>query len=103
MTHPTKELDDTVHQRTRLGILAVVAEGGRVQFGFLQEALSLTDGNLSRHVSTLEAAGLLTVDKGYEGKRPRTWVKITNAGSAALAHEVTLLKNLINRLEGNRG
>jgi len=47
MSHPTQALDDIVHQRTRLGILAVLAEVGRAQFGFLKEALSLSDGNLS--------------------------------------------------------
>jgi DNA-binding MarR family transcriptional regulator len=97
--HPTQALDDTVHQRTRLGILAVLAEGHKVQFGMLQETLGLTDGNLSRHVSTLESAGFLTVEKGYEGKRPRTWLKITKAGEAALAMEVALLKALIGRLD----
>ncbi len=98
-THPTQSLDDTVHQRTRLGILAVLAEGGRVQFGFLSEALGLTDGNLSRHLTTLEDAGYATVEKTYEGRRPRTWIRITKAGRRALAQEIALLKTLIQRLD----
>ena len=97
--HPTQALDDTVHQRTRLGILAVLAEGGRVQFGFLSEALGLTDGNLSRHLTTLEDAGYATVEKTYEGRRPRTWIRITKAGRRALAQEIALLKSLIDRLD----
>jgi len=101
--HPSQQLDDLVHQRTRLGILAVASEGGRVTFGFLQDALGLSDGNLSRHVSTLQEAGLLKVEKGYEGKRPRTWVHITKAGNKALSHEIAQLKNLIGRLEQSRG
>jgi DNA-binding transcriptional ArsR family regulator len=92
-------LDDTVHQRTRLGILAVLAEGQRVQFGFLQEALGLSDGNLSRHLSTLESAGYATVEKGYEGRRPRTWIRITKAGTTALRQEVELLRTLINSFD----
>lgn len=99
MTHPSQDLDDTVHQRTRLGILAVLAEGHRVQFGFLQEVLGLTDGNLSRHLAMLEAAGYAKVEKGYEGRRPRTWARITKAGNAALAQEIELLRALVNRFD----
>jgi DNA-binding transcriptional ArsR family regulator len=101
MTHFSQDLDDTVHQRTRLGILAVLAEGQRVQFGFLQEVLGLTDGNLSRHLALLENAGYTTVEKGYEGRRPRTWARITKAGNAALAKEIELLRALIDRFDSH--
>ena len=99
MTHVTQGLDDTVHQRARLGILAVLAEGSRVQFGFLQETLGLSDGNLSRHIATLEDAGYLAVEKGYEGRRPRTWVHITRKGRTALAREIEALRALIDRFD----
>lgn len=99
MSHPAEALDDVVHQRTRLGILAVLAEAGRVQFSFLKETLLLSDGNLSRHLSILEEAGYVTIEKGYEGKRPRTWVKITKAGRRALGKEIASLKALVGRLE----
>lgn len=99
MSHPADRLDEVVHQRTRLGILAVLAEGGRVQFGFLRDALTLSDGNLSRHLTILEAAGYVDIAKGYEGKRPRTWIKITRAGKRALQSEVAALKAIVNRLE----
>lgn len=102
MTHPIQGLDDVVHQRTRLGILAVLAEGARAQFGFLQESLGLTDGNLSRHLQTLEAAGYVRIEKGYEGRRPRTWIRITKDGRRALTEEIDLLKQLVQRLEPHR-
>jgi len=47
----------------------------------------MTAGNLSRHVTILEEAGLIDVEKGYEGKRPRTWITINPAGRRALAAE----------------
>ena len=75
--HPTNGLDETVHQRHRLGILTIAAEAESADFGYLRTALDLTAGNLSRHLTVLEDAGLIQVSKGYEGKRPRTWVKIT--------------------------
>ena len=94
--HPTNGLDDTVHQRHRLGILTITAEA-RADFGYLRDALGLTPGNLSRHLTVLEEAGLIQVEKGYEGRRPRTWVGITRAGRAALAAEVDALAELVRR------
>ena len=97
MTHPTTDLDEVVHQRHRLGILTVAAEAKRVEFGYLREALDLTAGNLSRHISVLAEAGLVEVEKGYEGKRPRTWVRITRDGRRALATEMAALATLVRR------
>lgn len=99
MTHPATALRELVHQRARLGVLAVVHEADRAEFGFLQTTLDLTAGNLSRHLQALEEAGLVTLERGYQGKRPRTWVRITKAGRNALHEEITQLKALIARVE----
>jgi len=99
MTHPTRGLDELVHQRHRLGILTVAAEARRVEFSYLRESLELTAGNLSRHITVLAEAGLVEVDKGYEGKRPRTWVRITPIGREALAAEMAALEALVRRHE----
>ncbi|ONI83634.1 MarR family transcriptional regulator [Saccharothrix sp. ALI-22-I] len=95
--HPTASLDDVVHQRHRLGILTVAAEAKRVEFGYLRSTLELTAGNLSRHIAVLEQAGLVAVEKGYDGKRPRTWVSVTEPGRAALAVEMKALRALVER------
>lgn len=97
MTHPTRALDEVVHQRHRLGILTIAAEARRVEFGYLRESLELTAGNLSRHITVLAEADLVEVEKGYEGKRPRTWVRITPAGRKALATEMAALEALVRR------
>ena len=99
--HPTNGLDDTVHQRHRLGILTITAEA-RAEFGYLRDALGLTPGNLSRHLTVLEEAGLVHVEKGYQGRRPRTWVRITARGRAALAAELAALTELVRRHGGSR-
>jgi DNA-binding MarR family transcriptional regulator len=96
-SHPAQDLNDVVHQRHRPGILAVAAEARRVEFGYLQAQLDLTAGNLSRHVSVLSDAGLVEVEKGDEGRRPRTWVRISRAGSRALAAEMAALASLVRR------
>ena len=98
MTHPASDLDDTVHQRVRLGILAVLAEARRADFNYLRDTLELTDGNLSRHLQVLEGAGHLRIEKAFEGRRPRTWVSATARGRAALRSEVASVRALIDRL-----
>ncbi|RKT18821.1 DNA-binding MarR family transcriptional regulator [Streptomyces sp. 1114.5] len=97
--HPTLALDDTVHQRVRLGILTIAREAESVEFGFLKEQLAATDGNLSRHLKVLEDSGLVTVTKGYVGRRPRTWVSLTPQGAQALDHELRALRALVRRLD----
>lgn len=97
--HPVNGLDDVVHQRIRLGILTVAHQARRVDFGFLRTALDLTPGNLNQHLAVLEKAGLIHIEKGYEGKRPRTWLSVTPAGDRALKDEVTQLKRLIHQIE----
>jgi DNA-binding MarR family transcriptional regulator len=101
MTHPSLRLDDTVHQRVRLGILAVLREAKRADFSYLRDALDLSDGNLSRHIQVLEEAGLVSIEKGFEGRRPRTWVSATRAGRKALDEELKALNELISRVNGS--
>lgn len=100
MSHPVNGLDDTVHQRVRLGVLAVLDEAKRADFSYLREALSLTDGNLSRHLGVLEVADYVRIDKVFEGKKPRTWVTATPKGRRAFKAEVESLRALIERAGG---
>ena len=95
--HPTSGIDERVHQRHRLGILTITAEAQRAEFGYLREALGLTAGNLSKHLTVLAEAGMIQVEKGYAGRRPRTWVRITRPGRAALAAELAALTELLRR------
>ncbi|MCW2876994.1 MAG: MarR family transcriptional regulator [Sphaerisporangium sp.] len=97
MTHPTGGLNDIVHQRHRLGILTIAGDAARVEFTYLREALELTGGNLNRHLAVLEEAGLVTLEKGIDGRRPKTWVVITRAGRKALAAEISALEELVRR------
>jgi DNA-binding MarR family transcriptional regulator len=93
--HPTSGLEDVVHQRARLGILAVLVEAGSADFAGLKQLLALTDGNLSRHLTVLEEAGYVRVDKVFEGKRPRTTVRLTGDGKTAFEAEIAALEALL--------
>jgi DNA-binding MarR family transcriptional regulator len=92
---PAANLNDVVHQRVRLGLLAVLHEMRTADFSYLRSVLQVTDGNLGQHIEILQRNGLVEVTKGYEGKRPRTWVAITRAGDKALRSEVDALKRLL--------
>ncbi|MEV4413385.1 transcriptional regulator [Catellatospora sp. NPDC049609] len=96
--HPVLALDETVHQRIRLGILTVLAETAECAFTTLRDQLQLSDGNLSRHLRVLEEAQLVEIRKGYEGRKPCTWLKLTRQGGAALKQELAALEQLVARL-----
>ncbi len=78
-------LDRLVHEPARLLILTVLANARQAEFGFLEQVSGLSKGNLSSHMSKLEAGGLIKVTKRFRGKRPLTELKITAAGRKALA------------------
>lgn len=96
--HPALRLDETTHQRVRLGILAVLSETTECAFAALRDQLDLTDGNLSRHLRVLEDAGLVESRKTFENRRPRTWLKLTRQGRKALRDQVETMEKLVARL-----
>jgi DNA-binding MarR family transcriptional regulator len=97
VTHPTADFDESVHQPNRLAILVLLREAGRADFGYLRQTLGLTDGNLGRHLASLEDNGLIELTKGFEGRRPRTWAKLTPAGRKALDAELRAMRKLLQR------
>jgi DNA-binding MarR family transcriptional regulator len=93
--HPIHRLDDDVHQRVRLGILANLAGVARVDFAYLRDELGVTDGNLGRHLQVLEDAGFVAMTRTFGAGRPRTWIKITKAGRDALRREIEALRQIL--------
>ena len=74
------DLDRVVHEPARLAILTALAACQSAEFLFLQRLTGLTKGNLSSHLSRLEAADLISIDKDFVGKTPRTRLRITAEG-----------------------
>lgn len=95
MSHPSTELDEIVHQRVRLGILAVLSEADRVEFTYLRDRLDVTDGNLNRHLQVLAEAGFVRIEK-RSGGRTRTWIVATRAGRDALTAHLRRLQEIID-------
>lgn len=96
-SHPASRLDETVHQRVRLGILGVLSEAHRASFTYLRDALGVSDGNLSAHLQVLADAGLVDVDKEFIDRRPRTWVRATRRGRETFKAEMATLSELVTR------
>ena len=92
MTHPIHRLDETVHQRVRLGILAVLSEADMAEFTFLRDHLDVTDGNLNRHLHVLAEAGYVRLVK--DGTPPRTWIHATRNGRKALDDHLARLREI---------
>ncbi|WP_212735444.1 winged helix-turn-helix domain-containing protein [Herbidospora galbida] len=92
MSHPRHDLDEVIHSPVRMSIVAVLAAADQVEFQFVRDAVEVTDPTLSKQVTTLEKAGYVEVVKGYLGKRPRTWLKLTPEGRAAFTRHLAALK-----------
>jgi DNA-binding transcriptional ArsR family regulator len=75
-------LDRLIHEPHRLAILTVLSSTEEADFVFLQRTLRLTNGNLSSHLSKLQDAGLVTVEKSFVGRKPHTSVALTDLGRA---------------------
>jgi len=79
-------------------ITAYLAVVERADMLFVQRQTGLTLGNLSSHVSKLEAAGYVAVEKTFVGKRPRTMLRLTELGRAALDGYRTRMQRMLNTL-----
>ncbi len=93
--HPRARLDDLVHQPVRFSILAGLAQADELEFRFLRDTLQVSDSLLSRQASTLEQAGYISIRKGYVGKWPRTWLKLTPAGRTAFTDHLATLREIV--------
>lgn len=76
-------LDDVIHGRIRLGVMAYLAQQQRASFAELARALETTNGNLSIHLKKLEAAGYVEIDKRFVEGKPLTSATMTKDGSAS--------------------
>jgi DNA-binding MarR family transcriptional regulator len=78
------ELDKVVHEPARMAILTALSACQRADFIYLQNLTGLTKGNLSSHLSKLEEAELVRAEKTFEGKKPVTYLQLTERGTRAI-------------------
>jgi DNA-binding MarR family transcriptional regulator len=92
VSHPRHELDELIHSPVRLSIVATLAAADKAEFAFVRDTVEITDSALSKQIATLENAGYVKVTKGYVGKRPRTWLALSNAGRRAYTRHLVALR-----------
>ena len=88
-------IDDVIHGRIRLGIMAFLSGVESANFNELKARLQTTDGNLSVHLRKLEEAGLVAVTKRFEGRKRLTEAKMTPAGRKAFVAYLDAMQGLI--------
>ena len=89
------KIDEVIHGRLRLGVMAYLANSEVADFNELKAILEVTQGNLSVQLRKLEDAEYVTIEKGFLGRKPRTQVRITSSGRKAFAAYLEALGKLI--------
>jgi DNA-binding MarR family transcriptional regulator len=90
-------LDRLIHEPARLLIMTILSTVESADFLFLQRETGLTKGNLSAHLSKLEAAGYVKIEKTFKGKLSLTVCKLTTVGKKALTEYRQQLQDFIQK------
>lgn len=90
-----KKLDPLLHSELRLAVMSVLVNLEEADFVYLREATGATAGNLSVQIDKLTAAQYISVEKGFNGKKPQTFCKITPVGLKAFEDYVDALKTYL--------
>ena len=90
-------LDPLLHSELRLAVMSVLVGADEADFVYLRQQTGATAGNLSVQLDKLSAAGYITVEKGFQGKKPRTTCRITDTGRAAFETYVEALRSYIGQ------
>ncbi len=88
-------MNPVIHEPVRLRAMLALAKYKELSFKELLELVSTTEGNLSRHLSKLEEAGYVEIKKFFEGKKPKTLIKITEVGRRALEEYIEELESIL--------
>ena len=99
---PFLQLDRVIHEKVRLAIMSLLAASPQLSFTEMRDTLSMTDGNLTAHVRTLQEAGYVSVTKEFQGGRPLTTYSLTAQGRKAFATYINLLEQIVQQTKPNR-
>lgn len=77
------DIDEVIHGRVRLGVMAYLMAEDTAEFTALKVALDINEGTLSVHLRKLEEANYISIEKTYRGRRPLTRIHLTSPGRAA--------------------
>lgn len=89
------QVDEIIHGRIRLAVMAYLSAVSPASFPELTEKTGTTNGNLSTHLTKLESAAYVELEKGYKGKRPQTLVHITQTGRTAWLKYLDAMREIL--------
>lgn len=90
-------VDDMIHGRLRMGIMAYLSAVNPASFPELLEKTGTSNGNLSTHLTKLEKAGFVRQEKGFKGKRPQTLIYVTAAGRKAWIDYLDAMRKILEQ------
>ncbi len=90
------KIDEVIHGRMRLGIMAYLTNAEVADFNELKRVLDATQGNLSIHLRKLEDAGYVAIEKSFLARKPLTRARVTPAGRKAFATYLAAMTRLID-------
>ena len=90
------QIDDVIHGRLRLGVMAYLSSASPAIFGELRDKVGATDGNLSTHLKKLEEAGYVRQEKRFVGKKPQTRIFLTDSGRKAWLDWIDQMRGLMD-------
>ncbi len=96
----TEGLDRVIHERVRLGIMAILVGEQQAEFSVLKKALALSDGNLNAHLKVLEKSSYITVTKQFVANRPKTTYRATDRGKRAFRDYIDALERFLKEFSG---
>lgn len=91
-----KKLDPLLHSELRLAIVSLLMGIEEADFNYLKEKTGATAGNLSVQLDKLAQAGYIDIEKGYQGKKPRTVCRMTENGRQAFCLYVESLRDYLH-------
>jgi DNA-binding MarR family transcriptional regulator len=92
-----KELNPLLHSELRLGVMSILVGVESADFTYIRKETGASAGNLSVQIEKLSQAGYIVIEKGFNGKVPRTTCRITGAGVDAFREYVEALQSYIAR------
>ena len=95
------KFDELIHAPTRLSLVSLLAATEWADFQFLRDSAGLSDSALSKQLAILDDAGYIETRKGFVGKRPRTWARLTSVGRAAFDQHVAALQEIVAKAGGS--
>lgn len=97
-THPLAEIDPVIHASARLMILTYLYVVESVDYVFLMNLTGLSWGNLATHMNKLEQAGYIEIQKAFEGKKPKSTIRLSELGREAFSTYKKTMQKLLDDL-----